>query len=142
MKASKITIAILAALALTASSCADMGFGVDVDSSGASPYLYGSTGYYGGPAYSPWFGYNTWNPPVIYPGPGPALPPANRPTPNQPSRPVRPAPEGPGASLPVFRPGTTINGSGSGGGVSGSPLIPGAGQGTRPGNGGLPGNPR
>ncbi len=86
MKAKFLLIAI-AAVAMAA--CADLGFGVDVDSGGVDPYFYGG-GYYG----YPWgnvglnWDYPLYAPPVAPPprppmlgGPGPALPPQinNRP---------------------------------------------------------------
>lgn len=142
MHTKKIKLALAAALALCLGSCADMGFGVDVDSGAYSPYLYDGTGYYGGPVYSPWYGYNSWNSPWIDTNPGPALPPPPLINSGPAWRPVNPGYNPP--ARPTVRPGVITNGGtgGSAAGVTGTPLIPGAGNGTRPGNGGMPNNPR
>ncbi len=128
MKKSKIlSIAAAATLAAGMASCADLGFGVDVDSSGASPYFYGTTGIgYGD--WGPWSGdpaWTWWPPSGYYPGPiynpgvGPVIP-------SRPPRPSRP-------SLPSFRPPSSVNTSP---GINGMPTTV---LGTeRPGNLGRP----
>ena len=94
---SKILLAAIAAIGLTAVSCADLGFGVDVDSAGVHPYWYGN-GYLGdtywntpvwnyGPVYNPL----PPRPPLIGNGPGSiGTPPPQRP-PQQPPRPQAPS---------------------------------------------------
>ncbi len=86
-------IALAAISVAGVAACADLGFGVDVDSSDVSPYWYGN-GYLGGPYWKT----PVWNygpiydprpprpplPPFIGDGPGPALPPSR---PQEPSRP-------------------------------------------------------
>lgn len=110
-----IYTAILGACVIAATACADLGFGVDVDSGpDFNPYWYGN-GYLGntywdtpvwnyGPIYHPL----PPRPPFINTNPGPVLPP--------PQRPQRP---------PQVNPG-----------VNGVPTTVGGIQ--RPGNGGLP----
>ena len=82
--------ALVLALAAGISSCADLGFGVDVDSDGVSPYWYGN-GYLGdyywntpvwnyGPIYNP----VPPRPPQINNGIGPVRPPATVTPPNVP----------------------------------------------------------
>lgn len=108
MKA-KIILTAIAAIAVAA--CADLGFGVDVDSGVYNPYYYGN-GYYG----SPWgnmgwdWDYPLYTPPVAPPprppmiggNPGPALPPQNN---NRPQ--IRPPMNGIPTTAPngVQRPG-------------------------------------
>ena len=96
MKKSK---AILSGLILTVScvGCADLGFGVDVDSGGMSPYWYGN-GYMGdtywntpvwdyGPIYNP----IPPRPPLVGNGPGSVIsPPAGKPVPVRPAQKPRP----------------------------------------------------
>lgn len=97
MKAKKILSA-LVAMALM-SSCAELGFGIDVDSGDYSPYY---NGYYG----SPWgnIGFN-WDYPLYAP-PGPPLPPRPvRPPQQAPSRPQQP-PQGNG--VPTTSPGGSV----------------------------------
>lgn len=96
IKATITAAAILAVSIFTA--CADLGFGVDVDSDGPSPYFYGGTGpgWNYGPMYTNGTIWNNWgwgydpgwnnvpaNPPFIGNGPGSVFP-------NRPSRPQRP----------------------------------------------------
>lgn len=121
----KAKIMIMAAAALALSACADLGFGVDLDSGGASPYFYGSDGpFYGGWNGDPYWGmslpswgyfpsYRPSRPPLVGNGPGSVW------NPN------------PGPALPPNRPGTGAQ-------RPHQATIPGAGAGTRPGNGGLP----
>lgn len=129
----KKSMAILSGLLLLVSvaGCADLGFGVDVDSSGVSPYWYGN-GYMGdtywntpvwnyGPIYNP----IPPRPPLVGNGPGSVIsPPVSKPVPVRPAQKPRPpqvnlGPNGigwnPGPTIP-----TTVNGI------------------QRPGNGGLP----
>lgn len=126
------TKAIILAAALTTAlaSCGDLGFGVDVGSGGASPYLYGNSGpFYGGYSSGPYFGvdfpygylgdYTPSAPPVVGNGPGSVFQPTPAPAP-RPHPPI----------LNGSNPGIVI--------PSGSASIPGAGMGVRPGNGGLP----
>ena len=118
------------AAALTLASCADLGFGVDVGSSTPyyggyySPYYY-DDGYFGTPYYG--FNYPFYTgpsaPPLVGNGPGSVFDP------------------NPGPVRPPQRPPININGSNPGPVIGGSAsLIPGAGNGTRPGNGGMPSN--
>ena len=51
----KILAAAIAAIGLGA--CADLGFGVDVDSGYSDPYFYGNWPYYDGPWYGPRWSY-------------------------------------------------------------------------------------
>ncbi|MDE6135722.1 MAG: hypothetical protein K2F79_09135, partial [Muribaculaceae bacterium] len=100
MKANRIFLAGVIAAAFSLSSCADLGFGVDVGSAGVAPYFYGDQ--YGplsfGSSWSaPLWGDPYWNmgpslgpvirpsvPPVIGNGPGSiGMPPAQRPPQNQ-----------------------------------------------------------
>lgn len=132
-KFSIFRLAAAVALATGFASCADLGFGVDVDSSGPMPYFYGSTvpGYgdwgpwYGDPAWT-WWPAGGYNPGPIYnPGynPGPVIPP-------RPSRPSAP-------SLPGFRPPSSVN---TGPSINGLPTTI---LGTeRPGNLGRPTQPQ
>ncbi len=112
-------ILILAAAALGLTSCADLGLGIEADSGYTGPY------YTPGPYYDNWYGpyFGSGFPygyqpewPRPYPpqgfNPGPVI-----------------VPKPPQQSQPPHNPGYI---------PSGSPLIPGAGTGTRPGNGGLP----
>ena len=121
----KIYIAVITlASAVAVAACADLGFGVDVDSSGANPYWYGN-GYLGdtywntpvwnyGPIYNPM----PPRPPLIGNGPGSiGMPPA---------QPTRPTPSRP----PVIN----VNP-----GINGVPTQVGGMQ--RPGNGGMPNPP-
>lgn len=130
---SKIILSLAAALAL--SSCADLGFGVDVDSGAPGPYWYGNgyydPGYMGDGYYnSPYWNNPLWNygppvapirpsrPPILNPGIGPALPPAHiTPAPERPSRPPQ------------------IN---TNPGINGKPSLPAGAE--RPGNMGRPDN--
>lgn len=95
----KIILSAVAALALA--SCADLGFGIDADSGGVSPYWYGD-GFYGGPMWNgpgwngPYWNYGpvinngpVYPPPVLNPGVGPVRPPVqiNPGNNNKPSRP-------------------------------------------------------
>lgn len=125
----KLALSIAAAAALAMASCADLGFGVDVGNSGPSPYFYGSSGpFYSGYSGYPYFGvdfpYGYWGdyipsaPPIIGNGPG-SISPGPRPD----HRPHLP-------NINGSNPGPVIFPSGAN--------IPGAGAGTRPGNGGLP----
>ncbi len=113
----KALASIIIAAALT--GCADLGFGVDVDSGGVSPYIYGNGPYYDGP----WGGLG-WSydfpmpparplPPPYYGGPGPVIP-----------------------SRPQVRP--PMNPPASGNGMTNSVPTIGLGGNQRPGNGGLP----
>jgi len=116
----KILAAAIAAIGLGA--CADLGFGVDVDSGYSDPYFYGNWPYYDGPWYGPRWSYDfpIYSPPARPPfigGPGPAYPPS------RPQRPVRPP----------------MNVGGSSCGVTGVPTT--VGGRPRPGNGGLPSAP-
>lgn len=125
MKASVLLISLLAAGTLA--GCADLGFGVDVGSSSPyyggyySPYYY-DDGFFGSPYYG--FNYPFYNtppaPPLVGNGPCSIFDP-------NPGRAIRPPQRPP------------LNGSNPGPVVGGSVnIIPGAGAGTRPGNGGLP----
>ncbi len=127
---SNLAIIAAAALAMAMTSCSDLGFGVDVGTGGASPYLYGSSGpFYGGFSGSPYFGldfpfgyygdYTPSAPPVVGNGPGSIFNPNPAPNPRPPRLP-------------------NINGSNPGIQIPSGGLIPGAGAGVRPGNGGLP----
>ncbi len=116
------------AMALGMGSCADLGFGLDVDD-GYSPYYYGGPYYNGIYGSSPFYGYDFpyYNvppaPPVVGNGPGSIVGPAPvRPKPESPRPPQNVGPSNPGASVPRPLPSAP-------GGVS------------RPGNGGLPSNP-
>lgn len=132
----KILLSLAAALSLT--SCADLGYGVELDSSyPTDPYYYGN-GFYGpgfmGDGYynSPYWNNPLWNygpaiapvrpsrPPILNPGVGPALPPSN----------IKPAPERPS------RPPQIDNNPG----INGRPSTPAGNE--RPGNMGLPNNAR
>lgn len=120
-------MAILALSALAFGGCADLGFGVDVDSDGANPYWY-SNGYLGssywstpvwnyGPIYNP----TPWRPPYLNPGVGPSLPP---PTLNQ---------------KPIVRPPVNVNTGVTGNPVPSTPSTPSRPtQPERPGNNGRP----
>lgn len=99
---------VIFALAMTA--CADLGFGVDVDSQGANPYWYGN-GYLGsnywntpvwnyGPVYNP----RPTRPPYIVVTPPPA------PTPQPAVRPQAPRPQRPSENRPVVNVRPTVNG--------------------------------
>lgn len=77
----KSTAAILFAVALATAGCADLGFGVDIDSGTPSPYWYGN-GYLGGTYwntpvwnYGPIYHQSPPPPPFINSTPGPAMPP-------------------------------------------------------------------
>lgn len=86
-------------LSLTLGSCADLGFGVDVDSGGVGPYWYGDGVYSNQVWNNPWYYYP--GPAPIY-GPGPVIDysPAFRP-------PVRPVPNPPQVIIPS-RPAQTV----------------------------------
>ncbi len=104
MKSLKITISLILAgtMSIWLTSCADLGFGVDVDSGGAYPYWYGGGGISGIGWDGPW--YNAPTPLPIYGpgyGPGPVIdqwpsyrppmnprPPMNRPPQTIPSNPT------------------------------------------------------
>lgn len=112
----KIILSALAAIGLM-TSCADLGFGVDIDSGGYTPYF---NGYYG----SPWgnIGLN-WDYPLYAPPaapPRPVRPPAinGKPGPVKPPQqaPARPQQPAPGNGVPSVSPGGQV----------------------RPGNGGRP----
>lgn len=109
--------------ALTLSACADLGLGVDINSSGVSPYIYGN-----GPIYNgPWGGLG-WS----YDFP-------LRPTPPRPPLIGGPAIVNP-PQQPQVRPPMTppANGNGSiGNNNNGVPTV-GINGNQRPGNGGLP----
>lgn len=131
MKKHKIILGLMMATALvSATSCADLGFGVDVDSAGASPYFYGASG----------IGYDTWGPsiwnynPAWDWGPGPVLNPGPvynpAPRPPRPPQQVRP-PQQP--SMPSFRPPSNVN---TNPGINGMPTTVLGTQ--RPGNLGRP----
>lgn len=111
----KLLYIALAALSLAGvAACADLGFGVDVDSSNVNPYWYGN-GYLGntywntpvwnyGPIYNP----VPPRPPLIGNGPGSIGMPAPRPQPNPSPRPpqVNPGVNGvPGTVGGIQRPG-------------------------------------
>ena len=131
MKGIKVLL-VSSVAAIGFASCADLGFGVDMDSGISSPYYYGSGptadgGNSGGlkvsrempydrPGYSP--GFLPPAPPVIGDGPGSIISPGAKPPQG------RPPQNGGGGQIP-----------------NGKPLIPGAGENVRPGNGGLPSNP-
>lgn len=98
MKHKLISVIATITAGLVVCSCAGLGLGVDVDSSGASPYFYGSTsinpGWNYGPIWNTWgWGNSGWNrpsnPPVVGNGPGSALPnrPVQRPVVNRPQNP-------------------------------------------------------
>ncbi len=112
-------VAVAAALMLT--GCADLGFGVDIDSGAPGPY-YGS-----GPVVNPYWGWGwdspAWNLgpvanpvpppprphyPVLNPGIGPVVPPSN-PGVNRPSGPVN---ANPGNRVPTVIDGTMRPGNG------------------------------
>ena len=120
----KIHLAAIAAAVLLATSCDSLGFGVDADSAGVNPYIYGNTTVYTPPYYSDWYGGSPWwstgwNSGWDYGWNRPAWRPRPRP------------PYNPGVG-PVQRPTVTP-------GVIITPgNVPGAGTNTRPGNGGLP----
>lgn len=127
----KLAIPLAAAMTLALASCADLGFGVDVGSGGASPYFYGSSGpFYTGYSGSPYFGldfpfgylgdYTPSAPPVVGNGPGSIFNPNPAPKPRPPQLP----------NINGSNPGIAFPPSGA--------TIPGAGAGVRPGNGGLP----
>lgn len=117
MKKTLFALMILAASTMGIVSCADLGFGVDVDSSGASPYWYGNG----------WMGDTYWNTPVwnygpIY-NPRPPAPPLIGNGPGSIGRPPRPIPRPP-QNVPS---------------VPSAPSVPNTVGGIqRPGNGGLP----
>lgn len=100
-KYSIFRLAAVIALSAGLAACADLGFGVDVDSAGTTPYFYGSTipGYgnwgpwYGDPAWT-WWPPGGYDPGPIY-NPGPVIAP----------RPPRPS----APSLPSFRPPSSVN---------------------------------
>lgn len=96
----KIILSAVAALALA--SCADLGFGIDADSGGVSPYWYGD-GFYGGPMWNgpgwngPYWNYGpvinngpVYPPPVLNPGVGPVRPPVINANPGNNGRPSMP----------------------------------------------------
>lgn len=131
----KTLLAIIAfgAALIGASSCADLGFGVDVDSGPYGNYWY-PNGYLGdyywntplwnyGPIYNP----IPPAPPLIGNGPGSVGMPANRPNrPTRPSQPSQPSRPSQGNRPPTVNPG----------GPNGIGWNPGPMQ--RPGNNGLP----
>lgn len=129
MKRKGLVLAGVAAAALSLASCADLGFGVDLDSGGASPYFYGDT-YLGSSYYNPYISSPYWTfgpsytpaPPVWGNGPGSiGMPSAPQRPPQQ-----RPPQQRPPQNLPTISPDFTIGG----------------GSMQRPGNNGLPsGNP-
>ena len=96
MKLKTLLLASMAAAVLSLSSCTGLGFGVDVDSGGVSPYFYGNN-YYGplgvGASWRPgYLGGPLWStppsaPPVLGYGPGSIgmpQPPSYRPQPTRP----------------------------------------------------------
>ena len=120
-----LALAYLTAVAATA--CADLGFGVDVDSGGPYPAYYYGPDYYGG---GPWGDvyyptYSPGPPPLVGNGPGSVFFPDY--TPLRPPSHVRP---------PMTPP--VNNGGGGGGSIpSGRPVFPSAPGGIeRPGNNG------
>lgn len=106
----KATI-LLAALSIGASvsSCADLGFGLDVDDGSYSPYWYGSGGYYSGLYDSPFFNGPLYSGPLYTPTPPPVI--GNGPgsigMPIRPARPPQAPPinNGPSNNIPTFTPG-------------------------------------
>ena len=131
MKGIKVLL-VSSVAAIGFASCADLGLGVDMDSGISSPYYYGSgIPYYGGYNGGPYFGLDyPFYSPVYSPG---FLPPAPPVIGNGPGSIIIP-----GAKPPQWRPPQ----NGGGGQIpNNKPLIPGAGENVRPGNGGLPSNP-
>ena len=109
----KKNIILAFAAALTLAGCADLGFGVDVDSGGVGPYWYGNaypgSGYWDTPTWGLGPVYNPVppRPPIINVLPGPAMPPQRPQPPQRPEPPQNQRP--PQASFPgingISRPG-------------------------------------
>ena len=76
-----LAAAAIAIAVIGMTGCADLGLGVDIDPLGVNPYWYGSgyigNAYYNTPVwnYGPIYNPRPPRPPLIYPGPGPAIPP-------------------------------------------------------------------
>lgn len=97
-----------AALSVGLASCADLGFGIDLDDGYADPYFYGG----GGPVYAPW-DWSGFDGPLYGPGwgysPGPVIgvnPPPRPPRPVVRPPQINPTPTPPSNPGPVFTPGT------------------------------------
>lgn len=154
MKLKTLLLASMAAVGLSLTSCSGLGFGVDVDSGGVSPYFYGNNyfgplsvgaSWSGGPIGGPLWGTTPPPPPVIGNGPGsigmvPA--PSFRPQPSRPpqSQPQRPQPQ-PSRPQPSYRPAQNFGPSSQAPLEVGPDLKPinnGAAPANRPGNNGLP----
>lgn len=151
MKLKTLLLTTMAALGLSVSSCSSLGFGVDVDSGGVSPYFYGNNyfgplsvgaSWNGGPIGGPLWG----PPPILGYGPGSlgvVQRPILRPQPTRPQQPVRPPQQQqPNRPQQSFRPAQNFGPSQSQPpmevGPDLRPINNGSAPANRPGNYGLP----
>lgn len=156
MKLKALLLTSMAAFGLSVTSCADLGFGVDVDSGGVTPYFYGNNyfgplsvgaSWNGGPVGGPLWGTPAPAPPLIGSGPGSIGVPPQPVLRPQPTRPPQlqgpqPAPQPqPQPTRPTYRPAQNLGSSQQPPLEVGPDLRPinnGPAPANRPGNYGLP----